>query len=147
MTSVSEYRFENKIHENMQKLCEKILGIENVRFAGLISDRGNLYSGGFKKGVIPKESSEKRRSMYMRFALESCLRRDFDESFGEFKFSIIQRDKLSIITMNVCNYLLLIFAEIDCDSQEIVKTVQRILREGEKEYRLLESSHQDYAQN
>lgn len=141
MTSVSEYRFENRIQERMQKLCEKILEIKKVRFAGLVSNSGNLYSGGFKKGIIPRENDEKRRSMYMRFVLESCLRNDFNDSLGQFKYSIIQRDELCIVTMNVCNYLLLIFAERDCDSQKLVKTVQKILRDSEQEYGQLGLSH------
>ena len=72
---------EEKIDYSMQRLCDNILGLENVRFAGLISNFGNLYVGGFKDGITPYENDEARRSMYMKFALESNFRKDFDDSF------------------------------------------------------------------
>jgi hypothetical protein len=51
----------NKIHNSMQKLCNSILELKGVRFAGLITNYGNLYARGFKKEIIPYESDEKRR--------------------------------------------------------------------------------------
>jgi len=57
-----------EIHSSMQGLCDNVLELENVRFAGLISNVGNLYVGGFKDGITPYENDEARRSMYMKFA-------------------------------------------------------------------------------
>ncbi|MFB5610761.1 MAG: DUF6659 family protein [Nitrosopumilaceae archaeon] len=128
MTLVSEHNVEEISQIRMQKLCDKILELDNIRFAGLISNRGNLFAGGFKKGIIPKEDDEKRRLMYMRFALESCLRNDFDDSLGPFRYSIIQREKVSIFTMNVCNYLLLVFSEPNGDLHNGVKSIQSIIK-------------------
>ncbi|HET6516653.1 MAG TPA: DUF6659 family protein [Nitrosopumilaceae archaeon] len=128
MTLVSEYSVEEISQTRMQKLCDKVLELDNIRFAGLISNRGNLFAGGIKKGVIPKEDDEKRRLMYMRFALESCLRNDFDDSLGPFRYSIIQREKVSIFTTNIFNYLLLVFSEPCCDLQNQVKSIQSIIK-------------------
>lgn len=141
MTSVFEYDVNEKTQVRMQKLCDKILDLENVRFAGLITNRGSLYSGGFKKDIIPKENDEKRRLMYMRFALESCLRNDFDDSLGPFRYSIIQREKVSILTMNICNYLLLVFTEPNSDLQNQVKSIQSIIKSNEQEFCKFGSSH------
>ena len=40
---------DDKIYSSMQKLCDNVLKIENVRFAGLISNFGNLYVGGIQR--------------------------------------------------------------------------------------------------
>jgi hypothetical protein len=122
---------DEKIHASMQRLCDDVLGLDNVRFAGLISNTGNLYAGGFKKGITPYEDDEKRRLMYMRFALESSLRSDFDDSFGAFRYSTVQRKRVSILTINICNYLLLLFVEPDLDLHALAGRIQSIIDENE----------------
>ena len=122
---------ENKIHSSMQQLCDNVLDLDNVRFAGLVSNHGNLYAGGFKEGIIPYEDDEKRRLMYMRFALESCLRSDFDDSFGAFRYSTVQREKVSILTINICNHLLLVFAEPDIDLHTLAGRIQTLIDENQ----------------
>ncbi|HUU47726.1 MAG TPA: DUF6659 family protein [Nitrosopumilaceae archaeon] len=111
-----------------------MLELKNVRFAGLISNYGNLYVGGFKEGIDPYESNEKRRLMYMRFALESSFRNDFDGSLGEFKNSIIQRANVSIITMNICSYLLLVFADPDIDTKVLLHRLESIIKNKQKSF-------------
>ena len=78
---------EQKPRESMQKLCQNILELEDLRFAGLISRHGQLFVGGFKEGIEPYEDDEKRRQTYVKLALESCLRNDFNNSLGKFKHS------------------------------------------------------------
>jgi len=122
---------EDKVQSSMQSLCDNVLDLGNVRFAGLVSNHGRLYAGGFKKGITPYEDDEKRRLMYMRFPLESCLRSDFDDSFRSFRYSTVQREKVSILTMNICNHLLLVFAEPFIDLNSLAGTIQSMIDENE----------------
>ncbi|MDH3394842.1 MAG: hypothetical protein OEL52_01660 [Nitrosopumilus sp.] len=122
---------EEKIHASMQRLCNDILDLEDIRFAGLISNSGNLYAGGFNEGITQYEDDEKRRLMYMKFTLESNFRSDFDDSFGAFRYSTVQREKVSILTINICNYLLLIFAEPDIDLHMLASRIQDIIDENQ----------------
>ena len=122
---------EDHTQNSMKELCDKILELDNIRFAGLISNFGNLYAGGFKEGVDPYEDDQKRRLMYMRFALESCFRKDFDDSFGTFKYSIIHRERVSILTINICNYLLLIFTEPEIDTKSLINKLETIIKNNE----------------
>lgn len=62
----------------------------------------------------------------MRFALESSFRNDFDDSFGAFRCSTIQREKTSIITVNIHNDVLLVFTEPKIDLLNKVKEIQSI---------------------
>ncbi|MDH3204199.1 MAG: hypothetical protein OEL81_05940 [Nitrosopumilus sp.] len=122
-----------EIHSSMQGLCDNVLELKNVRFAGLISNFGNLYVGGFKEGITPYENDETRRSMYMKFALESNFRKDFDDSFGVFKYSTIQREKVSILTIGICNYLLLVFVEPDVDLHALAGRIQSMIDENKSD--------------
>jgi len=122
---------EDKVQSSMQSLCDGVLDLGNIRFAGLVSNHGSLYAGGFKKGITPYEDDEKRRLMYMRFALESCLRSDFDDSFGSFRYSTVQREKVSILTMNICNHLLLVFAEPNIDLHVLAGRIHTIINKNQ----------------
>lgn len=125
---------EDVIQTEMQKLCKEVLDLHHVRFSGLISSSGNLYAGGFKKNVDPWVSEEDRRMMYMRFALESSFRSDFDDEFGSFRYSTIQREKTSIINVNICNYILLVFTDPKIDIQRKVEEIQRIIADHKRNF-------------
>ncbi len=122
-----------KVKPSMENLCKKILEIKNIQFAGIIDTMGNLYSGGFKKGVIPKLGDSERRQMYMKFALESCFRKDFDDSLGTFRSAIIQRDNNTIFTFNVCNYLLLVLTNSPNVNGSLMTKVQNLVLNNKKE--------------
>lgn len=122
---------DEKIHASMQRLCDDVLDLDDIRFAGLISNSGNLYAGGFNEGITPYEDDEKRRLMYMKFTLESNFRSDFNDSFGAFRYSTVQREKVSILTINICNYLLLVFAEPYVDLHALAGRIQAIIDENE----------------
>ena len=111
----------------MEEMCKKISRMENVRFAGLIDNYGNLYAGGFGHGITPYENDEKRRSMFMKFVLETAFRRDYDDTFGECKYTAVQRGKVSIITIPICNYVLIVFLEPEVDTLSFVREIQKII--------------------
>lgn len=117
---------EDLIQTNMENLCNEILDLQHIRFAGLISSSGSLYAGGFKEGIVSMISDKNRQMTYMRFALESSFRNDFDEEFGTFGCSVIQREKTSIITVNICNYILLVFTEPKIELLSKVREIQSI---------------------
>ena len=121
------HQTQEKIKESMQVLCDKILEIEDVRFSGLIDNYGNLYSGGFQEGITPFENDERRRSLYMNFALETAFRKDFDDSLGAFNYSLVSRNKVSILTVPICNYVLLVILEPLTDFPQIILKIQKII--------------------
>ena len=133
MTLIVNDRSSEKAHSSMENLCKRILAIKNIQFAGIIDTMGNLYAGGFKKESIPKISDSKRRQMYMRFALESCFRKDFDDSLGKFSSGVIQRENCTIFTINVCNYLLIVFTESTIENSSFFKKIQKLVRDANTE--------------
>ena len=134
---------EDNVKESLQQLCQNILELDNLRFAGLINKQGNLFAGGFKKGIVPLEDDKKRRQTYVKLVLESCLRNDFNDSLGKFKYSTISREKVSIITMNVCDHLLLVFAEPDLDLHILTGRIQRLIDENETKYLTMKNQKQN----
>ena len=134
VTLVAEDPSRRGIHSSMEKLCQSILEIRNIQFAGIIDTMGNLYAGGFKDAAIPKVSETEKRQMYMKFALESCFRRDFDSSLGAFRSAVIQRENCTIFTFNICQYLLLVFTETQIVNNTLLTKVQNLVLENHSDH-------------
>ena len=124
------HQTQEKNQESMHDLCNKILEIDDVRFAGIIDKYGNLYAGGFHDEVTPFENDDRRRSLYMSFALETAFRKDFDDSLGGFNYSLVQRDKVSILTVPICNHVLLVILEPLRDTLPTVSKIQKMVKEN-----------------
>jgi hypothetical protein len=133
MALIENDRSNERIHLSIENLCKRILEIKNIQFAGIIDTMGNLYAGGFKKDSIPKVSDSNRRQMYMRFALESCFRKDFDDSLGKFSSAVIQRENCTIFTINVCNYLLIVFTESPTQNPSFFEKIQKLVHNNKPE--------------
>lgn len=62
--------------ENLENYCNDILEQKEVKFIGVINALGNLIAGGFRKGVEPIGSNEKRKMMYMQLKLDLNMRKE-----------------------------------------------------------------------
>lgn len=99
-----------------------------VRFAGVINQMGNLVAGGFKDGINRLVDYNKEHMMYMELVLELRMRKEFDEELGQVNYLHSRRDKVSMISIPLNEYLVLISAEVWANVEELVKTVQKLLK-------------------
>lgn len=105
--------------------CEKLLQENEIRFAGIINDQGNLISGGFKKGITPLEGDETKLQSFMEFVSKISIRKEFDQSLGPINYLAARRDKAVLISFPfpVSKIILLISAEPSVDIENIAKKV------------------------
>jgi len=102
---------DSKYLEKYQKQCEKILSDPEIRFAGIISEKGKLIAGGFKKGVTPLESDSDLQKIYMELAQRVAHRKEFDSAMGRVKYSASRREKIVMMSFPLKNSILLVVAE------------------------------------
>ena len=110
----------------IEGLCSEILEDPNIRFAGAINTLGHLFAGGFKQGVVPHESDEKQRMMYMQIVLDISMRQDFDDSLGEIEHITSKRKNAMMISIPKNGYLLLISAEPHSNDEKIIRKINQI---------------------
>ena len=127
MASVTE----QKVNSSMQKLCEKILDFDYVRFVGIIDKMGNLIEDRFRDGVVPFENDAKRRMLYMQMVLEILMRRDFDSSLGPIDYVASHRKKGLMISIPFNEYVIVMSGE---PALEIQKILSKINGELENNY-------------
>jgi len=92
-----------------QELCGKIeKSVSNIRFAGVINNKGRLVAGGMIGSVKPLEDTKKDEMLFMELALRVRMRGEFNEELGPVKFSLSYRDKLIIMSFPIGNDVLLV---------------------------------------
>ena len=105
--------------------CDQLLKQENIRFAGIIDDQGELISGGFKEGLTPLEGDETRLKSFMEFVSKVSIRKEYDASLGPINYLAARRDKAVLVSFPfpISKILLLISAEPSVDIEQLASNV------------------------
>lgn len=105
--------------------CGRLLEEENIRFAGIVDDSGNLISGGQKEGIPPLEENEEKLKAFMSFVSKVSIRKEYDASLGPINYLAARRDKAVLISFPfpISEVLLLVSAEPSVNIESLAKTV------------------------
>jgi hypothetical protein len=117
---MSETNYE--IYDNK---CQKMLDEDEIRFAGIINENGNLVSGGFKKEIIPLENDEAKLKSFMEFVSKVTIRKEYDETLGPINYLAARRDKAVLVSFPfpVSKFVLLISANPSVDIEQLATKV------------------------
>ncbi len=117
---MSETNYE--IYDNK---CQKMLDEDEIRFAGIINEDGNLVSGGFKKEITPLENDEAKLKSFMEFVSKVTIRKEYDESLGPINYLAARRDKAVLVSFPfpVSKFVLLISANPSVDIEQLAAKV------------------------
>jgi hypothetical protein len=117
----------------LNKLCNGIFDIdEKIRFVGIIDEMGKLIVGDMKKGLLSLERDDGSIRLYLGYAINNVLRRDFDNVFGKVLYTFSEREKIKLLTIPMNDNLLLVSMDISSDHDELIKkilnTVNNLIR-------------------
>ncbi len=112
-------------YEIYDNKCQKMLDEDEIRFAGIINEDGNLVSGGFKKEITPLENDEAKLKSFMEFVSKVTIRKEYDESLGPINYLAARRDKAVLVSFPfpVSKFVLLISANPSVDIEELATKV------------------------
>ena len=119
---MSQQPDENKIFD--QK-CRSLLDENGVRFTGVINNMGRQVAGGYRDTITPLVDEEEHK-MSLEHTLEIFLTKDLDESLGSIDSIITRRKKVTMITIPMDKFSLLISAERDSNAEEIVEKASKL---------------------
>jgi len=108
--------------------CKKLLQEDEIRFAGIINQDGELIYGGFKEGLIPLENDETKLKSFMEFVSKASIRKEFDQSLGPINYLAARRDKAVLISFPfpLSKIVLLISAEPSVEIEKLATKVVEI---------------------
>ncbi|MEE8181318.1 MAG: DUF6659 family protein [Nitrosopumilaceae archaeon] len=107
--------------------CTRLLDEEEIRFAGMINEHGELISGGFKVGLTPLERDESKLKSFMEFVSKVSIRKEYDQSLGPINYLAARRDKAVLISFPfpISRIVLLISAEPSVNIENLaIKVVE-----------------------
>jgi hypothetical protein len=103
------------------KLCKSIFALhDDIRYAGVVDETGNLLAGGMKKGIDSIVDVAGEELYLAQTAIRRSMRERFDATMGKARFSYIEREKISIITLYFDNKVILITLEPNIDSHTAI---------------------------
>jgi len=116
---------------DLPALCNSIFEIdEKIRFVGMIDQMGKLIVGDMKKGTTSLEKNDGSIRLYLGYAINNILRRDFDNVFGKVLYTFSEREKIKLLTIPIEDNLLLVsidkLAEHDILINKILETVKNL---------------------
>ncbi|HEX5458286.1 MAG TPA: DUF6659 family protein [Candidatus Nitrosotalea sp.] len=98
-------------HETLEYICGMILDLDpNIRFVGIINNKGKLLTGQTKKGILVFATPKDQEMLLMETALGMRMRKEHDSHLGSVKFTISYSDKI-MLTFPLGDELLCISAE------------------------------------
>lgn len=99
------------------KLCKKVFALnDDIRYAGVISGGGDLIAGGMRKGIDSIVDETDEELFLTQTALRRSMREKFDETMGKARFAYVEREKISILTFYMKEYILLVTLEPNVES-------------------------------
>ncbi len=108
--------------------CKRLFEEDTIRFAGILDEKGEIISGGFKPGLTPLEGDEVKLKSFMEFVSKASIRKEFDQSLGPINYLAARRDKAVLISFPfpVSRITLLISAEPSANIETLATRVVEI---------------------
>lgn len=114
---------------DLSVLCNGIFEVdEKIRFVGIIDQMGKLVVGDMKKGLTSLERDDGSISLYLSYAINNILRRDFDNVFGKVLYTFSEREKIKLLTVPMDNYLLLVSIDKLSDHVKLINKIMDVVK-------------------
>lgn len=109
---------------DLPALCNSIFEVdEKVRFVGMIDQMGKLIVGDMKKGTPSMEKDDGSIRLYLGYAINNILRRDFDNVFGKVLYTFSEREKIKLLTIPIEENLLLVSIDKSADHDKLINKI------------------------
>lgn len=114
---------------DLSVVCNGIFEInEKIRFVGIIDQMGKLIAGDMKKGLPSLERDDGSIMLYLGYAINNLLRRDFDNVFGKVLYTFSEREKIKLLTVPIDDNLLLVSMDKSSNHVELIKQILDVVR-------------------
>jgi hypothetical protein len=113
----------------LRALCNSIFDVdENIRFVGMIDEMGKLIVGDMKKDTPPLEKNDGSIRLYLGYAINNILRRDFDNVFGKVIYTFSEREKIKLLTIPLDENLLLVSFDKLADHTNLINKILDVIK-------------------
>ncbi len=115
---------------DFEDICKKVMALDKeIRFAGIINERGKLLAGGLREGLKSLEDPKDDEMLFMELALRVRMRKEFDKQLGAVKFAMSFREKVIVMSFPMGESgILYVSADTKLDYGKIPSKILEIIR-------------------
>jgi hypothetical protein len=114
---------------DFEDICKRVMGLDKeIRFVGVINERGKLLAGGLREGLKSLEDPKDDEMLFMELALRVRMRKEFDKQLGPVKFAMSLREKVIVMSFPIGDNILYVSANTNLDYGKIPPKILEIFR-------------------
>ena len=110
-------------------LCDTIIKLDrNIRFVGIVNDKGEVIEGGFQDGVEPLLEGSDEQEMYTNSLTNIALLKNYSDRLGKVKYTLTEHQKIAMMTFPLDNGILCLSVySKDTDVDKLKNTILDII--------------------
>jgi hypothetical protein len=106
----------------LDKLCLWIFKFDRrVRYAGVLDDTGRVIAGGMRKGISSLEPASEDLRLMANLTIQIGTDKTWDQYFGKIQYTLVKREKVTMLIFGIGRELLLITTQPDFDLDQIAQ--------------------------
>ena len=110
-------------------LCDRIIKLDrNIRFVGIVNNRGEVIEGGFKQGVEPLLNGTDEQQMYIHSLSNLTILQSYSDRLGNVRYSLTEHEKVSLLTFPLGDWILCVSATSKANTNKIRDNVMKVLK-------------------
>jgi hypothetical protein len=100
----------------------------NIRFVGVVNEKGEVIQGGFREGVHPLLSGMDEQQMYVHALSNVTTLQQFSDQLGKVKYTIAEHEKIMLLTVPLLDGILCVSASSKADAAKLRDKVLAVIR-------------------
>lgn len=98
---------------SLDLICKQIFCIEdNIDLVTILNKKGRVEDMIARDDGVNRDlTTHKREMLFMQCVLQASMHKEYDDEFGKFKGSMIQREKTFSFSFQIDNYFLLVITK------------------------------------
>ena len=111
-------------------LCDTIIKLDrNIRFVGVVNNRGEVIEGGFKQGIEPLLNGTDEQQMYMHSLANLMTLKSYSDRLGIVRYSLTEHERVILMTFPLVDgSILCLSAMPKADTIKIRDKVMKVLK-------------------
>ena len=106
---------------------------EDIELVAVLNNKGRAIEMTAKEDGINKElTTQKREMLFMESVLKSSMNKEHSHEFGDVRCSILEREKFTVFSFEILNYVLLVIAKPSLNPLELKNKISEILINSRK---------------
>jgi hypothetical protein len=110
-------------------LCDRIIKLDrNIRFVGIVNNKGEVIEGGFKERVEPLLNESDEQQMYIQSLSNLMALQSYNQKLGKVLYNLTEHEKVTLITFPFGDGILCVSVTPKADVNKMRDNVMKVLK-------------------